>query len=403
VTRAALLAALLSCAAPAAALFDSREMDVMDVSLRLEPEYYLHILAFSYPVVWDDAWSASTAPAYRVNGASLGCCELLLQQELRFDKALPKGLTFRFRLLQEEDREHQSFHYRLELEKKLGRGFSAGIFGEPTFHKEDSDIGFGLAYEPAPGLRASARHTFVDFNFNKRGHTTQRYKAYPATDEFSLAARPAPDWRVSASVRIDSPLIREVPDDSRTFSYRRTDAELSIVHSPPGRLSRRLSYGYEHERKGDLFSPAAAGTSLDTRWQRHSLRACVDGELGSRDRLELGGRLLVRPGRTDYLGSSAPGYIHRRWEAQPYLRWRRDLKPWLVSELGGYASLGEDRGLRTENGASQFRTIAETSLGAGLDFVFGPSGRIGVYGTVDLDELAPHPFDGGNIRAMFLF
>lgn len=402
-SRGALLLAVLLLASPAHALFDTKEMDFMDVSLRLEPEYYLHTLAFSYPVVWEDAWSASTAPAYRINGASLGCCELLLQQELRFDKPLPKGLTFRFRLLQNEDREHQSFHYRLELEKKLGRGFSASFFGEPTFHKEDSDIGFGLAYEPRPGLRAAARHTFVDFNFNKRGHTTQRYKTYPATDEFSLAARPAPDWQVSASVMIDSPLRRELPDDGRTFSYRRTDAELSLRHSPPGRFSRRLSYGYEYERKGDLFSPAALGTSLDTRWQRHRLQAALEGPLGSRDRLELGQRLLLRPGRTDYIGSAAPGIIHRRWEVEPYLRWRRELRPWLVSELGGYASLGEDRQLRTENGASEFRAIAETSLGAGLDFVFGPSGRIGVYGTVDLDELAPHTFDGGNIRAMFLF
>ncbi len=243
----------------------------------------------------------------------------------------------------------------------------------------------------------------MDFNFNTRGRTTQRYQTYPATDEFSLSARPAPDWRVSASVMIDSPLVRDIPDDSRTFSYRRTDAELSLVHAPPGRFSRRLSYGYEYERKADSYSPAAAGTSLDTRWQRHSLRASVDGELGSRDRLELGGRLMVRPGRTDYLGSSTPGYIHRRWEAEPYLRWRRTLKPWLVCDLSGYAALGEDRQLRTQNGESLLRTVAEASLGAGLDFVFGPSGRIGVYGTLDLDELAPHPFDGGNIRAMFLF
>ncbi|MBI5239971.1 MAG: hypothetical protein HY926_05835 [Elusimicrobia bacterium] len=402
-TRAALLAALLCCASPAAALFDSREMDVMDVSNRLEPEYYLHTLAFSYPVVWDDAWSASTAPAYRVNGASLGCCDLLLQQELRLDKPLPRGLTFRFRLLQDEGREHQYFHYRLELEKKLGLGFSAAVFGEPTFHKEDSDIGFGLAYEPRPGLRASARHTFVDFNFNKRGHTTQRYKTNPATDEFSVTARPAPDWQVSASIMVDSPLRREVPDDLRTFSYRRTDADLTLRHAPPGRWSRRLSYGYEYERKGDLFVPAAAGTSLDTRWQTHRLQAALEGTLGSRDRLELGQRVLLRPGRTDYIGSAAPGIIHRRWEAEPYLRWRHDLAPWLVSELSGYAALGEDRQLRTENGDSLFRTVAEASLGAGLDFVFGPSGRIGVYGTLDLDELAPHPFDGGNIRAMFLF
>ncbi|MCX5793866.1 MAG: hypothetical protein NTY77_00030 [Elusimicrobia bacterium] len=402
--RAALLAALLSCPAPAAALFDATEMDVIDISSRLEPEYFLHTTAFSYPLVWDDAWSASTAPAYRINGASLGCCDLLLLQELRFDKALPRGLAFKFRLFQDEDREHQYFHYRLELEQKLGLGFSASVFGEPTFHKEDSDIGLGLAYQPLPGLRAAARHTFVDFNFNTRGHTTQRYETYPATDELSLTAEPAEDWRVTATFMLDSPTRRLVPDENRTFSYRRTKADLTLLHSPPGRFSRRLSYGYDYEAKGDLFTPAGPGqTSATTKWAEHRLQAALEGALGGRDRIELGHRLIVRPALTDFTGSSEPGIIFRRWESQPYLRWRRDLKPWLVSELGSYFSLGEDRQLRTANGPSMYRTVAEALLGAGLDFVFGPSGRIGLYGTLDVDEPLSHPWDGGNVRAMFLF
>ncbi|MDD5630131.1 MAG: hypothetical protein PHU21_13775 [Elusimicrobia bacterium] len=403
--RAALLAALLSCAAPAAALFDATEMETIDVSARLEPEYFQHTLAFSYPFVWDDAWSASTAPAYRVNGASLGCCELLLQQEVRFHRELPYGMSFRFRLLQDDDREHQYFHYLLELEKKLAGGLSASIFGEPTYHKEDSDVGFGLAYEPVPGLRASARHTFVDFNFNQRGHTTQRYETYPATDELGLSAKPSEDLKVAAAFMFDWPTRRLVPDDNRTFSYRRTRAELSVLHAPPGRWSRRLSYLYEYEHKGDLFVPVGANqTNVTTKWTEHRLQTALEGAWGGQDRLELGHRLILRPARTDFTDTANPGIKFGRWESEPYLRWRHDLKPWLVSELAGIFSLGEDRQVRTTPAAaSLYRTVAEAAMGFGLDFVFGPSGRIGIYGALDLDELAPHPWDGGNIRAMFLF
>ena len=44
----------------------------------------------------------------------------------------------------------------------------------------------------------------------------------------------------------------------------------------------------------------------------------------------------------------------------------------------------------------------EAKLGAGLDFSFGPSARIGLYATFQLDTPS-NPWGGGNVRAMFLF
>ena len=404
--RSLLLGALLLCAAPARALFDATEMDVIDVEPKLDTEYFLHTLVFSYPGAWDQLWDAasSTTPAYRINAASLDCCSLLLQQDLRLRKVLTRGLDFKFRLLQDEDKEHQFFHYQLELEQKLGLGFSASLFGEPTFRKEDSDIGFGLAYAPSADLRASARHTFVDFNFNKRGSTTQRYETTPATDEVSLEARAGPEWRAAAYLMVDSPLRRDVPDENRTFSYRRTDVDLSLSHEPAGRWSRRLSYGYEFEAKGDLFDPAPAGkVSVAARKQMHRVLLAAAGALGERGRLELGHQLILRAARADYAQSPDAGIFYRRWEAQPYARWRQDLKPWLTSELAGFLSFGENRQRGANTAPSFFHTVVEATLGAGCDFVFSPSGRIGVYGTFDLDAIASHFWDGGNVRAMFLF
>jgi hypothetical protein len=398
-----LIVLILLAAVPAAALFTSREMERIDHEPLFDSEYFLDTLSFSYPQDWDDLWHASTAPAYRINGASLDCCDLMLQQELRLDKRLDRGLSFKFRLLQDENKEYRDFHYRIELEQRLGLGFSAAVFGEPTFRKEDSDIGFGLAHE-RPGLwRAALRHSFVDFNFNKRGSTSQNYQTYPATDELLLDLKPAEAWTASAYLEIDSPLRRNVPDENRVFSYRRTTVDASLRHSPADKFSSRLSYGYQFEAKGDLYAPTPAGrTSTSARRQVHRVRAAVEGRLTDRDRLEAGHLLLLRAARADDADDGSLGVFYRRWEAQPYARWRRDVRPWLTTELASFLSFGEDRRRGAARAASLYHTVAEIKLGAGTDFVFGPSGRIGLYGTFDLDSPG-HPWDGGNIRAMVLF
>ena len=45
----------------------------------------------------------------------------------------------------------------------------------------------------------------------------------------------------------------------------------------------------------------------------------------------------------------------------------------------------------------------EAKLGLGWDFIYGPDARIGLYGTFDIDDAGNHLWDGGNVRAMFLF
>jgi len=389
--------------APAAALFTRTELERIDHEPLLDSEYFLDLLSFSYPVIWDDLWHASTVPAYRINAASLDCCDLMIRQELRLKKSLTPSLEFKFRLLQDEDKVHRDFHYQLELEKKLWRGWSASVLGEPTFRKEDSDIGFGLAYEQSRAWRAEARHTFVDFNFNKRNSTSRSYDAYPATDEFSIDARAGPDWRASAYLEKDSPLRLQIPDENRTFSYRRTTARLRLRREPARRFSYMAGYGYEFEAKGDVFDPLPANKiSLSARRQAHQVLAALEGRVTDRDRLEAGQAFLLRAARADNANDGDAGIFYSRWEAQPYARWRREVKEWLTTELAAFLSFGENRQRGAKNAVTLSSRLAEAKLGAGTDFVFGASGRIGLYGAFDLDGPG-HLWDGGNIRAMFFF
>lgn len=384
------------------ALFVKTQMERIDHETLFDSEYFIDLLSFSTPLEWEDSWRASTAPvSYRINSASLDCCDLLLQQELRLRKDLGKGWRFKFRLLQDEDKERQELHHRLELEKSLGAGFSALLFGEPAFRKEDSDIGVGLAYARGP-FKASARRNFVDFNFNQRGSTSQNYSRKPLTDDISFEYSPS-GWRLSSAVEIDHPLRRQVPAENRVFSYRRTTAVLGVRHEPVGAFSRRLEYRYEFQKKGDLFNPDPAVVSIENQRQVHRVLAAVEGALSPDDRLEAGGVWLTRAARTDNAHASNAGAFHRRWEVQPYARWRRLLNASLVGELAGFFSFGENR-RRFPGGSSPalFDGIVEAKLGAGLDFLFGPSGRLGIYSTFDADGPG-HPWDGGNIRAMFLF
>lgn len=390
-----------ACLSSAHAVFIKTQMETIDHEPLFDSEYFADILSFSAPAEWDELWRGSTATAYRINSASLDCCDLLLQQELRLQKRLVDGLDFRFRLIQQEDKERQDLHYRLEFEKSLGWGFSALAFGEPTFRKEDSDIGFGLAWERG-WLKAAARHNFVDFNFNQRGSTTQRYSRKPATDDFTVEFAPA-ERRFWASLELDHPLRREIPDENRVFSYRRTTLTLGAGRDPRGGWSRRLEYGYEFQRKGNLFNPDPGTASIENLRRVHRVLAAAEGPLTERDRLEAGQALLVRAARTDNVHDPQAGIFHRRWEAQPYARWRRTVKPWLLTELATFLTLGENRRrFAAEAAPSAYGILAEAKLGAGVDFLFGPSGRIGLYGTFDLDSPA-HPWDGGNMRAMFFF
>ncbi len=399
--RPVLILALLAwLACPARAVFLKSQMERIDHEPLFDSEYFLDLLSFSYPASWEEDWKASTGPAYRINGASLDCCDLLLQQELKFRKSLSEGLSFRFRLVQQEDKDRQDLHHWLELDQRLGMGFSAQAFGEPAFRKEDADIGFGLAWQGG-GLRAGARRNFVDFNFNERGSTNQRYSLKPQTDELSLEFAPG-EHRLEASLELDHPLRREVPAENRVFSFRRTTLSLGWRQAPAGGWARSLRYGYEFQKKGDLFNPDPSIASLESRRQVHRLLASAEGSLGPRDRLEAGGLFLSRAARADNAHDSSAGFFHRRWELEPYARWRRKARDWLETELAGFLALGENRQRSASGGPSLYEGVVEAKLGAGLEFLFGASGRIGLYGNFDLDR-PDKTWDGGSVRALFLF
>ncbi|MBI4059920.1 MAG: hypothetical protein HY403_00665, partial [Elusimicrobia bacterium] len=97
------------------------------------------------------------------------------------------------------------------------------------------------------------------------------------------------------------------------------------------------------------------------------------------------------------------GTLYRRWEIQPYLRWRRALGARLTSELSPSLSLGENRARHPGGGApDRLEIVGEAKLGAALEFGFGKAGRVALGGVFDLDTPGK-PWDGGSAMALFLF
>lgn len=373
-------------------------MERIDTEPLFDSEYFLDLLSFSYPLREAETFRASTG-AYRVNGASLDCCDLLLNQELKFQKRLTESLDFKYRLLQNEDKDFQEFHQWLEFEKKLPAGFSAGLFGEPTFHKEDADIGLALNFSPAPGARLSARRYWVDFNFNRRGSGQESYHRQPITDDFAFEWAQA-GWRANLVLELDHPLSRRTPAQNRVYSYRRTvfTAELS---GPVGRWMSVVRYSYQFQNEGNSFDLDPAN-SVVFRRRVHSLSTSGHAALGAKDRLEAGQLLMIRSARSDFSNTPAQALFYRRWEAQPYVRWNRLVKDWIETEFSAFLSLGENR-RRSYIAPSTFSTILEAKMGAGVHFLFPGDGRVTLSGLFDLDELTGHPWDGGAVRARFSF
>lgn len=396
---ALLLAALALPADPARAVFTAREMDRIDTEPLFDSEYFLDLLGFSYPLDWEWDWQASSS-GYRINGASLDKTDLLLDQQAVLSKRLLDKLSFRYDLEHHGDKDLVSLHQWLCFEAGPWAGFSFGLFGEPQFEKEDADIGLLVRWSPRAGAFLYSSINAVDFSFNQRNRTTQSYERRPFTLEQGFAL-PLSGGRLHGALENDTPLTRDVPDQNRVFGYRRTRAVLRFDRPLAGdALGVAAEYAYEFKRKSDSFAPDANARTESVLRRVH--QATLAGQLlAGPDRFEAGGRFLRRSIEDDW--ASAPAFSRRevRWEAQPYARWRRTVAPWALTELAAFLSSGERRQdtLSYEN----HETLVRAKLGAGVDFLFGRSGRIGLYSNLDLRDADRHLWDGGNVRAMFLF
>ncbi len=394
------LALLLLLAVPGRAAFVRAVMDKADTEPLFDSEYFADLRGFAYPRVWDDAWAASTF-GYRVNGASLDCCDLYLDQGLKFARRLTPRLEFRFRFVDLSDKDRQEQHHWLELETDVGAGFSVEVFGEPIYRKEDADIGLGVRKRFDGGAQVRVRRTLVDFNFNSRGSTSAKYSLKPYTDEL-FAETPLGSWRAWAGAELDGVTRRDIPAENRSFGYRRARAYAGAGTSEG--WAPRIEYGLETQRKNDSYATAAAGTvTTDALRRVHSLAASARVFPRDGDELEPGVAFISRTASASFRDRSLEDALYRRWELQPWLRWRRKWGKITTGELAAFLSFGENRAFRPKGGLpDQLSTVVEAKIGTGVDFEFSPSARIGLYGTFDAD--APgHFWDGGNVRAMFLF
>ncbi|PCI36895.1 MAG: hypothetical protein COB53_08095 [Elusimicrobia bacterium] len=395
--------AFLVFTAPVYAVFDDSEPDRIDAEIHFDREYFLDLRSFSAPMQWEREFSQYEGAKYFINGSSLDCCDLLIDQRLQFGKTLTDRISFAYTLDHLGTKDGESLFNWVAFDFKLGGGLTAGIFGEPKFAKQDADIGFKLAYEPIPDWYFAARVNAVDFNFNQRGVITQSYARKPATFDFNAVYSPGDD-SFSASAEFDTPLIRLYPDEGRTYRYRKTSFVLQWQRYASDDWSWKLDYGYEFKREAEDFVPDAAGDSQDHHRRVHRLGAAFETALSHRDRLEAGMGFFVRGGRSDFKNQIAKSSRRKRWEWGPHARWRRTLNDWSVSELAFFLSTGENRRSRfAATTAEELETLIEAKIGTGIDLLFGPSAKIGIYATFDIDELTSNHWDGGSIRAMFLF
>ncbi|MBI5595260.1 MAG: hypothetical protein HY928_04135 [Elusimicrobia bacterium] len=398
--RLALAAALLATAAPGRAVFLRAEMDALDTEPLFDSEYFLDLQSFREPLDWRWAWDGAPI-GYRINGASLDRSDLYLEQEVKLPKRLNGWSSFEYRVEHRGDKDLVELHQWVAFDFGPWSGFSAGLFGEPAFDKQDADIGLRLRQALGP-VTARASVLFPDFNFNERGKTAEAYARKPVTYEGGLSCAAGPGT-LAAALELDMPLIREVPAAGRTYGYRRTRARLAWDRpSSADAPGWRAAYSYEFKKEEDRFQPATA-SNLSVHRKVHVLEGAVERGLGVRDRIEAGALFMARGGLTDAFSAGQKDARHKRWELQPYGRWRRTLRPWAVSEAAVFLSKGEDYRIFPGVGPDKRDAVLEAKLGLGMDFVSSASGRVGFYGTFDLDDAGRHVWDGGNVRAMFLF
>ncbi len=394
----------LLAVSPAYAVFEDTEPDKIDAELDFDREYFLDLRSFSAPMDWERAFAVHPGAKYLISGASLDCCELLMDQRLQFGKTLSERFSFSYALAHRDTKDGGSLFQWVAFDYKLGAGFTAGIFGESKFSKQDADIGFQLQYEPFTDWKFTTRANAVDFNFNERGTTNEVYDRKPATFDFAVTHSPGDDV-FGAAVEFDMPLIRRYPTTNRVYRYRKTTAKLEWTRFASEDWSWQVGYGYEFKREAEDFVPDTFLKSQDHHRRVHRVGGMVETALSSRDRLEAGMEFMVRGGRSDFKNREAAKSSRRkRWEWGPHARWRRTLNDWTVSELALFLSTGENRRSRfPATSAEELETLVEAKLGTGIDFIYGPSAKIGLYGTFDIDEITSNFWDGGSIRAMFLF
>jgi len=398
------VALLIWAVGPAAALFNDDELSALDTEVLFDSEYFVDLRSFAYPAEWQDLWRGGGV-GYRVNSASLDANDLFIEQDARLPKRLNDWFSFDYTVDHRGDKDVVRLHQWISLNFGPFRRATFSLFGEPKFAKENADIGLKVAYDLGKSASVFASLNAVDFSFNKRGRTTATYDKKPYTWLFGGKGRLGRDV-FAGSLEIDTPLIRNIPADNRIYKYRSVKLA-AMWRRPPqatGGWGWSGGYSYAFKRESDNFTPDPLSATQEFTRRVHLWHAAADKDLSEKHRVETGLDAMVRDGETDFANNPNNSKKHKRWELMPYGRWRNKVKPWGIAEVAVFLAFGERRQTFDSSAAgSQWETLVEAKLGLGWDFIYGPAGRLGLYGTFDIDDAGNHLWDGGNIRAMFLF
>ena len=404
------LAALcLLHSAAAHAVFVDREMDSLDTEALYDSEYFLYPRSFDFALEWPDAFEYATGPAYWIAGESR---DGYLRQALRVPLEFKDWFIVEY--------EYATTHSNNRLPRKetetgiqqVDQGLALGILpiehleiflrGDPNFDNRNDYLALETRYNDKDwgGLWGTVEVRDVYFN----GAAAGRYDRHPVSF-IAGGLYHRNNESVMYEVRMDLPLIRNMPQENRQYQFRRTRTMIDWRHRAvyKGAWDVRAGYHYDFKRESDVYSLDPRGATQDFRRAVHTVEASAFRWIKNVYLFEAGTTYLIRTGKTDFANRPELDVRHTRWELQPHTRFRYAIRHWAVSEVGLFFSVGERRRAYDLAGVGSVADdIVETKLGLGQDVMVGNHAMFGIYTTYDLDT-PKHFWDGGHFRLMLLF
>lgn len=399
-----LLVLLSLLSSRAFAIFIPEQMEEIDREDQFDSEEFMDYLAFRFPKDWEERWRDSWQ-GFRTTVGSLDCCHFRIDQELKLRLPVTSRVAFRYNLLQQEDQDLEEFHQFLEFETRAVGPFYASVWGEPHFNKEEHDAGFALTYRKSIRRFLRLSYLYVDFDFNKRTNSANRYVDFPQTfraeGEWHLPAR----WDLLFFFERDIPTLFNNAEEGLLYHYNRTQAKIDLRYD---RFLKNILGGllaYEHKREGEAFNTAEL-TVNDIDYQRNlwTVEGYYEREWGVWGKFTLGLQWIKRETDTEQPHSPQNENQFARTEWIPYLLYQKPWLSWLTPHLGYvFGNIARTREF-PNNPASDFDSFEPEHKGIWmLEFHPKESLRLILNANWDLDEIVNHPWDGGNAMLQATF
>jgi hypothetical protein len=305
---------------------------------RLGSEYTSDIHSYGKPLGWEYAWLTSDIVFDGSAGSTSSVHFVMDARAKARAKLLSDRLEFRFTWFDESDQERESRHMVLEVVGWVLPGVGLSVYGEPSMHKRQADVGMALLLRPGPRHELRVFFTAVDAVRGGRSDRPETFAEGGAPTATGLVGR----------------VFRAPEEGTRDFlEYALRWETRTRWHF----LEEQADYGYE-KLFASLFLQKDTGLGFDV-----ALRLQADRKWESRQPLEAGADVAEERWRTDrvlgLLRATVPGRgrvegwefspgVHlalRRWSVNGRVLAYNELLPHVWVEAPGF-KLGEHAALR---------------------------------------------------------